>query len=198
MSEKVIGLDIDHTCIHHTGVREAIVEFGTNLEVDPQDAARILATTAGNFACSDFLAAIERTEHISALETMLTDIYTANVYDDVIPFMQWARQHSKLVLVTRGNEHLQSLKATPLLPYADGLIITNAIGQKGWRLRERHGDALHLTVVDDRQDELDAVEEAFAGTHHQLNLYQIRRPNTNYPIGRHPLTANLDELKELL
>lgn len=198
MSERVIGLDIDHTCIHHEGVREAIVEFGANLEVDPQETARILAATAVHFACADFLAAIERSEHIGALEAMLTDVYTTNVYDDVIPFMEWAQRHSKLVLVTRGNEHLQSIKAASLLPYADGLIITDTVGQKGWRLRERYGDARHLTVVDDRQDELNAVEDAFRAAPGQVSLYQIVRPGTKYPIGRHPLITHLDELKEAL
>lgn len=198
MSERVIGLDIDHTCIHHEGVQEAIIEFGANLEVDPDHTARVLANTAVHFACSEFLAALDRDEHIEALETMLTDLYTANVYDDVIPFMQWAKRHSKLVLVTRGNEHLQSIKAAPLLPYADDLIITGAIGQKGWRLRERYGDARHLTVVDDRQDELNAIEDAFSTVQTQASLYQIVRPGTSYPIGRHPLITSLDELKETL
>jgi FMN phosphatase YigB (HAD superfamily) len=198
VSERVIGLDVDHTCIHHEGVQEAIVEFGTNLEVDPQEVRRVLAATAVHFACEDFLTAIDRTEHIADLEAALINTFAENVYDDVIPFMEWARRHSKLVLVTRGREQWQSLKAAPLLPYADGLIITDTIGQKGWRLRERYGDASRMVVVDDRQDELNAVAEAFADASAHVDLYQIKRPDTNYPIGRHQLISNLDELKELL
>lgn len=199
MPERTVALDLDHTCLHHQGLLEAVSGFGENVERELGSAQRYLSANAIKFTCDAYLQALARPDQANALDTMLANQFANSYYDDVVPFLQWARQRSTLVIVTRGDRHMQNLKVQPIRNLVDEVLITPDLGAKGQLLKQHYGESPHLVFVDDRVDELDAAHESLKTTIPLLELFQIRRPDETHPYtGKHPIITNLNEIRNTL
>ncbi|HUS26545.1 MAG TPA: hypothetical protein VMY99_04335 [Nevskiaceae bacterium] len=198
INKPILGLDVDHTCTHEDGLPNALQAFGTTIGVNAQIVQSAVAPPAKSFTCQPFLDAINRPHSLPQLEHTLATLFRTNMYDDVVPFLHWARQRYRLVVVSRGNAHFQSLKINPFRNLIDDVIITDRPGQKGQVLRDRYNTARHVTVIDDRYDELHAVQLAYTNMSTRLDLYQIIRANSVYPVGTYCRITSLNEIKHAL
>jgi FMN phosphatase YigB (HAD superfamily) len=199
MPEHITALDVDHTTLHHEGVTDVLLEFSERVAVPRRHAEQVLAAQAVSFSCHAFLEALDRPKAMPDLEATLAAHFANCYYDDVVPFLRWAAEHSRLVLVTRGDPHLQHLKITPIRDLVDDVLVTETVGEKGTVLRDRYGDYQQLVFVDDRQDELDAAERVLDSDTRRLHLFQIIRPDTTHPTpGKHPIIATLNDIRSVL
>jgi hypothetical protein len=200
MPEHLVALDLDHTCLHHQGLLEVVENFGSQTEVEPGRTSRYLASSAIKFTIDSFLDAIGRPDKVHDFETTLMEQFASSYYQDVIPFLQWARSKSTLVIITRGADpKLQNLKASYVRHLVDDVLIANRIGAKGKLLKQHYGQSRSITLIDDRLDELEAAEDELRNATPSLRLYQMVRPDATHPqTGHYPTITSLEEIKEPL